>query len=100
MFILNHVVLDVENSEVSVANFVFETREEAEKAREELNKKYDLVKVPNVEVKVFSDVRPAVTSTGTYNVKGYLHELNRLRLELDDNYTDEEFEETENKIKE
>ena len=98
MFILNHVVLDVENNEVSVANFLFNTLEEAQKAETELNHKYDLVKLPNCMEKVFTDIREVNVSTDNTDVLCYLHELNDLKYDLDDNYTDTEYKMTKEQI--
>lgn len=94
MFILNHIVLDVENNEVFLGNFVFETKEQAEKAQAELNRKYDLVKMPDRVEKVISDIRQVEMRSDNTDIVGYLNELNNLRLDLDDNYTDEEYTKT------
>lgn len=98
MFILNHVVSNSELDDTLVANFLFETREQAEKAKAKLDAKYDLVKDSSLESKVYSDIREINVCTDNHEVTEYLNELNDIRLDVDDEYTEQEYEEMKKQI--
>lgn len=100
MFILNHVVSNSETNDTLVANFFFETKEQAEKAKAKLDAKYDLVTNPNLGNKACSDIREITVCTDNHAINEYLNELNDIRLDVDDEYTEQEYEEMKKQINE
>lgn len=98
MFILNHVIYNSETDDTLVANFVFKTKEQAEKAKAKLDAEYDLVKDPSLDSTAYSDIREVNICTDNSEIINYLNDLNNVRLDVDDEYTEQEYEEVKNKI--
>lgn len=98
MFILNHIVSNLETNDTLVTSFIFETKEQAEEAKAKLETGYKLINNSSLDTKVYSDIKEINICTDNHEIIEYLNELNNIKFDIDEEYTEKEYEEIKKQI--